>query len=339
LTAERDEDNLITGQYVITIKGKNMPGYEDAKRFVAAISQKFVASINESAESVDYTVAAETFKSLSYDMQLKSLADQKAKLLSELDKWISLYHDSYKVNGKTLKNYRTEIEAVYGDNVRKTLEAEWDRCGYVPKADIETRVKQLNAEKAYNDQMIEKLQDTMKQLGLNDTQTQTVAASGGLELLATGDDNTTTSDDSSKWVINIQSASDLVQMLAKFLTRNEQLNYQLAHLQDVEAFDKLLQVQFNELSEQAKTLANVTKQIYKDNSHVLANDQGLSKSGETNVILVAIAAFVLSFLVAAVVVFLIDAPKYKAKKFGTPAEKKEAAAENDPHAEENKPQE
>ncbi|MDE7158323.1 MAG: hypothetical protein K2N74_01995, partial [Clostridiales bacterium] len=39
-TAERDEDNLITGQYFITIKGKNMPGYEDAKRFVAAISQK-----------------------------------------------------------------------------------------------------------------------------------------------------------------------------------------------------------------------------------------------------------------------------------------------------------
>ena len=61
-------------------------------------------------------------------------------------------------------------------------------------------------------------------------------------------------------------------------------------------------------------LAEVSAQIYRDNSRVFANQEELRRDGETNVVFVAIAAFVLVFFLAALAVFMLDAPKYKAKK-------------------------
>lgn len=318
-TAELDgETGLYTGKYSIAVKGSYFSDYEQAKLFVTAISQAFVTRINTQAEAVDYKVDSELFVGMSYEMQLKSLAEQKAKLLAELDKWITIYHESYKVNGKTLKNYRVEIEAVYGGNIRKTLEVEWDRCGYVPVAETQARVEQLKAQIEYNDKQIAALEDAINNLGLNDTQTPPASNASAVSMLAAGDSKDT--DDPSQWVISIESASDLLQTLAKFVTQNEQLKYQSELLakdnykESVEAFEKSLHEQYEQLSEKADTLAEVTRQIYKDNSRVLASEQVLKQSGSTSIVLVAAAGFVLAFVVAAVVVFCIDAPKYKANK-------------------------
>ena len=130
------------------------------------------------------------------------------------------------------------------------------------------------------------------------------------------DTSGSTGDDPNKWVINIQSVSDLLQNYSKFVTRNEQLKYQLTQLTEanITEFSASVKKQFNLISEKAEMLAEVSAQIYRDNSRVFANQEELRRDGETNVVFVAIAAFVLVFFLAALAVFMLDAPKYKAKK-------------------------
>ena len=270
--------------------------------------------INDSAQSVSYLVDVAVFDAMPFEKQLQSLADQKSKLLGEVDKWSALYHETYRVNGKTLKNIRAEIETVYGDVTKKTIETELERCGYVAVSDVAKRKSEIQEEISYNDLQMKALEEAIKTMGGGiDAPTSPQAA---LMLAAQDDTSGSTGDDPNKWVINIQSVSDLLQNYSKFVTRNEQLKYQLTQLTEanITEFSASVKKQFNLISEKAEMLAEVSAQIYRDNSRVFANQEELRRDGETNVVFVAIAAFVLVFFLAALAVFMLDAPKYKAKK-------------------------
>ena len=313
--AEMDEETkLYTGKYSLYLKGRYFSDYAKASRFASAISQTFVERINDSAQSVSYLVDVAVFDAMPFEKQLQSLADQKSKLLGEVDKWSALYHETYRVNGKTLKNIRAEIETVYGDVTKKTIETELERCGYVAVSDIAKRKSEIQEEISYNDLQMKALEEAIKTMGGGiDAPTTPQAA---LMLAAQDDTSGSTGDDPNKWVINIQSVSDLLQNYSKFVTRNEQLKYQLTQLTEanITEFSASVKKQFNLISEKAEMLAEVSAQIYRDNSRVFANQEELRRDGETNVVFVAIAAFVLVFFLAALAVFMLDAPKYKAKK-------------------------
>ena len=99
--AEMDEETkLYTGKYSLYLKGRYFSDYAKASRFASAISQTFVERINDSAQSVSYLVDVAVFDAMPFEKQLQSLADQKSKLLGEVDKWSALYHETYRVNGK-----------------------------------------------------------------------------------------------------------------------------------------------------------------------------------------------------------------------------------------------
>lgn len=336
-SAEIDEETkLYTGKYSIHLKGSYFSGYEEADSFADAIAAMFVARINEAAKTVSFEIDPALFANASYVMQLKFLADQKTKLLGEVDRWISVYHESYRIDGKTLKNIRTEIEGVYGDAVRKSLEAELDRCGFVPEGEIQNKITEIDAEIEYNLLQMAALEKAMETMGSDNTVNKPSAQSG-IELYAAEDTSGSGTDESSKWVINISSVSDLLQTYAKYITRNEALNYQKTQLtkENVEKFAAAVMEQYTRLSEKAEMLADVTVKIYNANSRVLANQEELHSDGKTNVVFVAVAAFVVVFLLASLIVFCIDAPKYKRKKLAAenaaagPAQKEEAHREEE----------
>lgn len=314
--AEINEDTkLYMGKYSLFIKGSYFSSYSQASQFAAAIAQTFVERINDSAQSVSYLVDSAIFEAMPFEKQLQSLSDQKTKLLGEVDRWSALYHETYRVNGKSLKNIRAEIEGVYGDNVKKTIETELERCGYVSVSEIEKRKIEIQEEIAYNDLQMKALEKAIETMGGSDNSSST-PQTASLMLAAQDETGGTTGDESSKWVINIQSVSDLLQNYSKFVTRNEQLKYQLTQLNEanVKAFSKTVNEQFNRISEKAEMLAEVTAQIYRDNSRVFANQEELRRDGDMNVVFVAVAAFVISFFIAALIVLAIDVPKFKAKK-------------------------
>ena len=68
------------------------------------------------------------------------------------------------------------------------------------------------------------------------------------------------------------------------------------------AFATKLNGYFTSLNAAAETLKNVTTAIYEQNTFAEFISQNADSSGDTNIVLVAVAAFVLAFIVVAIVV-------------------------------------
>lgn len=307
-----------TVTYTLNVKGSYFRDEDTAQLFIRCVADATVDDITERAAALSYGISSETFNGNNFEARLDLLAEEYATLLEAYDTWISTYSAGYRVtvNGsrRSLSDYRAEVYGLYVEGVRSALASECENGGYgllygdedeiVVQEAINDRVAQLQQEYALNESIISDLKAQREGLSGSGATASTLSART-LSAQTDTQDNT----------IVISPDPTLEQRIAYYTERNAVIANQLGAAVDgssevtgtltadgARAFATKLNGYFTSLNAAAETLKNVTTAIYEQNTFAEFISQNADSSGDTNIVLVAVAAFVLAFIVAAIVV-------------------------------------
>lgn len=307
-----------TVTYTLNVKGSYFRDEDTAQLFIRCVADATVDDIIERAAALSYGISSETFNGNNFEARLDLLAEEYATLLEAYDTWISTYSAGYRVtvNGsrRSLSDYRAEVYGLYVEGVRSALASECENGGYgllygdedeiVVQEAINDRVAQLQQEYALNESIISDLKAQREGLSGSGATASTLSART-LSAQTDTQDNT----------IVISPDPTLEQRIAYYTERNAVIANQLGAAVDgssevtgtltadgARAFATKLNGYFTSLNAAAETLKNVTTAIYEQNTFAEFISQNADSSGDTNIVLVAVAAFVLAFVIAAIVV-------------------------------------
>ncbi len=324
-----------TVTYTLNVKGSYFRDEDTAQLFIRCVADATVDDIMERAAALSYGISSETFNGNNFEARLDLLAEEYATLLEAYDTWISTYSAGYRVtvNGsrRSLSDYRAEVYGLYVEGVRSALASECENGGYgllygdedeiVVQEAINDRVAQLQQEYALNESIISDLKAQREGLSGSGATASTLSART-LSAQTDTQDNT----------IVISPDPTLEQRIAYYTERNAVIANQLGAAVDgssevtgtltadgARAFATKLNGYFTSLNAAAETLKNVTTAIYEQNTFAEFVSQNANSSGDTNIVLVAVASFVLAFIVAAIVVCASEYSRQR-KQAASPAD-------------------
>ena len=333
----QSEENEETVIYTVRVKGSYFSDAETAQLFIRSVADATVDDIMRRAADVSYSISEETFNGNNFEARLDLLTELYETLLAVYDNWISVYSAGYQVTvnsvTRSLSDYRAEVYGLYVDGVRSALAAECENDGYgllygdedeiVVQEAIDARVEQLQREYRLNQNIIDSLS------GL---------ASPARSLSASAQEKQPS-----------QPVADVSQLLAYYSERNAIIANQLGAAvdgvsepdgtltaQEAQKFAQKLNGYFASLNGAAETLKNVMTAIYRQNTFAEFVSQNADSTGDTSVILVAVAAFVIVFLIAAIIVSSAAYSAQRRAGGGTdtpgasPADAPEAQEDRDP---------
>lgn len=288
-TTERPEEaqNVL----ILSARSSYFRSAKQATAFLRAVAQIPVEISRERIESLNYLIDYAVFDSAYFEDRLNFLSAQRDSVLNRYNELISSYREEYSIDGKTLKNYRTEAEAVFGPEVKAELSQELSRYGLVPKEVLSTRQEELTADKKANSEKIEELKAILN----------SVSSSGAVEM------------------------DSVSAMLAELMVQNIDIDRKLAALneENVEAFEARIQSEYEKLSKIASTLSSVAKSVFDRESRSIFSTSVASSEGGTPVWLVGAAALILSFILFALLAVALNRKKPKV------AERKEILKETE----------
>ena len=284
-----------TGTYTITVEGSYFKNDDQAEDFIKALANAPIASMRESAKEVDYTFDSETIKNLPFEERLSMLAQEKDNLLSVYDSWVNVYSETYLVrysdeNGtvvRRLKDFRDRVAALYSESVKRELESELQFGGYYwtgSEEDLEAYIAQLEREYVRNQDAIEALSGIS--MGDNDRLVELITRNNNI----------------AHWVgFDYDAQTGTITPNGKGTLTAENVN----------AFNEKLNSEFDALNEEAKNLTNVIGSIYARGMAPLFEKQKVTSSGDISTIVGAVGCFVGGFIIACIVVYVIDTNKKK----------------------------
>lgn len=331
VTAQTDgEDAGATVTYTVTVKGSYFENAETAQLFIRCVADATVNDIKSRAASLSYGISEDTFNGNNFEARLGLLSDEYDTILAAYDTWISTYSGGYQVTVggelRSLSDYRAQVNGLYADAVRTALTQECESGGYgllygedeetVVEEAVTARVEQLIQEYESNKSILAALS-----AGTNVITPYARSSEGG----STG-----------------SSGSTREERIAYYTERNAVIANQLGNRVGAEgegtltvaraqAFATKLNGYFTALNAAADTLRDVTTAIYQQNTFAEFVSQNADSTGDTNIVLVAVAAFVLAFLVAAIIVC---ATEYSRQRRGQEPAAELSSAEGGPDSEE-----
>lgn len=297
VSPDAEANTLYLGEYTIRLKKQYFADADEAQAFISAVVDQAVQSIKANAYDLDYSVNESTYRAASLEERLSMLKLLRSTLIEGYDAWIEQYSSAYSVQvgdvGRTLGNYRADVSVILGTSLQNSLSQECENNGYgrivlgmdVTEATVEAAVKTRRA--------------SLKEeytLNLGIIQSFTGQTDGGAEGGTT---------------------------LADYIVRNATIasqigNYATSETDDgksgtltsvnVTNFARTLNEQYQALSAAALTLKNVTTAIYAENTWATYTSRSLTVEGDVNLVLTGFAAFIVSFLLASVIVCMVDYP-------------------------------
>ncbi len=289
-----------TDTYTIEAVQSYFPNKDVATAFLRALARGPEARVLAAAKDIDFTIDEEVFSGSSFLAQLTLLSSQKENILSQYDAWIELFGGSYRnrETGKSLFTYRTEAATVCDLAALTSLTGELERGGYVPVKSIEDERKSLAAEYEINENIIETLRTLLAD----------VPSSAGVRLAAVKEEPSIITED-------VKGVSEL---LAEKVERNRLIEYRLGTKEgenwtggalnetNVNAFVARVNEQYRALNGAAGTVATVSAAIYGQETYTRFDTPRAEEKGGMSSIFVAVALFVIAFVVGAVVVFFLE---------------------------------
>lgn len=298
-----ETSSLYLGVYTIQVKGSYFADADLARVFISAVAEEAVVSLRAKAETLDYTVDSAAYYAASLEERLAMLTQLRTTLITSYDTWISRYSSAYSVQvgetGKTLGNYRAEASVIFGTSLQSSLEELCTRGGFgsivvarsASDESIESAVSllrdELKAEYELNDRIIESFKEVTG-----------VAGMAGSSLVE-------------EYIVR---NATIATQLGDYVTSETDEGGGTLNAESVKSFAQTLDAQYASLSAAAETLKQVTTAIYESNTWVTYQSRSPETTGSVSVVLVGVAAFVVAFLVAAVIVCATDYPKYRAKQ-------------------------
>lgn len=330
-----------TVTYTLNVKGSYFRDEDTAQLFIRCVADATVDDIMERAAALSYGISSETFNGNNFEARLDLLAEEYATLLEMYDTWISTYSAGYRVtyledadnaSGKrtrSLSDLRADVYGLYVEGVRSALAEECESSGFgllygeddemVVADAINERVLQLQGR-------YQEYENTLAELYAALAQTEQGATASVLSA-RTVSEQTETKDNT----IVISPDPTLEQRIAYYTEQMAIIANQLGNrveggsgegtltVADAQEFAGKLNGYFTRLNEAAETLKNVTTAIYEQNTFAEFISQNADSSGDTNIVLVAVASFVLAFIVAAIVVCASEYSRQR-KQAASPAD-------------------
>ncbi len=290
-----------SGKYTVSVKTSYFTGKEQAEAFIRGIAQAVVDVMHAEAGAVDYTVSKETFDKAPFEERLTLLAQERETMLEKYDEWIAIYDAAYKLDiggtVQSLKDYRASVTACFGESVQKELEEELLSGGYHYTDDFKAYTDKLEEEYARNAAEIEELK------------TVNAAQPAAVSLAVYSEDG-----------VQIGSADPNVsQRLVELIKRNNMIAHWLgkdgktATLTEAKntAFGERLEAERVKLGQAAAQLTAVTGAIYNRGMAARFEMQRVETEGGVSVIFAGVAAAVVAFLAACVVVCAVETARKK----------------------------
>lgn len=280
-----------TGQYTIVVNGSYFNNMRDAANFIRAIANVPVNRIKTLSGAIDYSLDHEIFASASYADRLELLATQKEDLLAQYDAWIGLFRENYEVDGVTLRNYRAALDIVFSDSTSLSLWNELNACGYVPIAEAEAKISDLQQEYRLNENKISALLET----GSTTDPGNATAAAYALEA--------SQEETNDVQLVFPETDPDISQLLAQLISRNEQILFQVEMLSDenILAFESKLEQEFARLQKASEQVKTVSDRLYAQSSAVFTTSQAM-ESGNISPIFAGVGAFIVGFVLLCLIV-------------------------------------
>lgn len=309
---EVQADGTTRTSFSLTVGVKYFYTAEQAKTFIRAVAGYPVTRAVQISGGLAHSSGIEAYTAAdTFEDKLSALSDQRDYLLDMYDRMIAATSEQYTSDGRTLANYRSEVSSIFQSsdeaylqslvqtsscviNYQKFISEYPARVASI-QSEINSNNAKIAAQEAARDELIEKLN------------------SGAI------------------------ASADLLpfnQLIAKYTADNDALQTQLEEIQktwewvqsadgdytkldsDVQAILTQMDKYATLLGDVASTFKNVYSSYFDDLSDVSFSSNVLEAQGGINIIIAAAMGAVLGFVIAGVVICIIDVPKYLKSRDG-----------------------
>lgn len=281
--------------YTLTVSAKYFSSDAQAVTFIRTVAAYPVKRVNSIIDTKEYGLYFSVYEDAkSYDAKIEALASQKTYLESEYAK-LSNYGSAVEVNLASLHNiFTTEQRQALTDSITANYYV-FDTDGYT--ANAETRKVALDKQIADNVKIIEAEESKRGDSNPNDVNTNPYD-----QIIA---ELTRTNAELNNEIKTIEKTTEAIESYTQEGTDEYKAK---------QAFDARLEKYRTDLATATDALKAVSKTIYGDNSRVIFASNRIKKQGGLGTVVSALLGAVIGLLVSAVVVCIIDLPKYKKQK-------------------------
>ena len=331
-----------TGSYTITVSSAYFTDAEQASAFLRALAERTIETVNEKAAGMDFRMDVSTegetttysiagyASAQTYANKLSILSSQNSYLLSQYDRLISngLY-TSFQYEGKSMQTLRAEAEASVSTELSR-LQTELNTYQYVRNdSDALTSIANYVDRLQENTSKIADLQEQYQR----DLQTISDTLSNSqLQVIISALEGYT-NDIRSLTVANTELRRDIEKLCASIGFVFNENDYSFVKSDAAEAkgdktqFEADLQALYEVVLANSITAKNAIVALYESESEIVFRQTDVTViDNSTSVPLIAVAGFVIAFLVMSIIFCAADYPAYKKQR---DAKRAEAAAEPD----------
>lgn len=300
------------GEYLkITVVAKYFKNKTQAVDFIRALVDNPVNKINDMVQTAEYGSNLSAFDNAdTYEQKIAYLDEQKRYLLGMYDALIGGNNEYlyYVVNDNSLNDYRLRVEKAYTEQDKQAISSDLQVNQYVFAAEkykiwAESRIAALEKEREENETRITALVEARAELlgGENSSSSINTVESFNAEIIKLVNANS-----------NIDIEIEKINNALDYINRAEK--------PEQDAFDaKLAAVRAN-LAKEIETLKTVRSAFYEEKSQVYYKSNKIVASGGINILLAAVIGAIAGFAIVAIVICIIDLPKYKREKYGIAAQ-------------------
>lgn len=313
-TIEKKEDDNYEYHNTIRITKKYFKNKEQAADFVRAVVEFPVNNAKYIVNNMNYTerlLRYDNYKT--YEEKINALINQKNYIVTMYEKISSLYSGEYVPAGldpdKTIDDYIRDLNDVFDlreqEAVRNTFSTKyyvWDTETYLTTAD--DMIKTLEIKIVENENRITALREERDKLKDSFGSIQETIEFDKIIAQLT-DEKAVMSND-------IKKTQETLTKIPSYTSGEGKAAK--------DAFDKRLDDIRNQLEEATQTMKKVNVATYEEKSQAIYVNNKIVVDGGINIIIAAVLGAVAGFAIAAVVIFIIDYPKYKRAKQAAEAE-------------------
>lgn len=287
-------DSNIRRTYTITVKSKYFGSDTLAHSFLRAVAEYPIKRVNSIMESKEYGVYLTVFdNATSYEAKINALLSQKSYMEGEYSK-LKDYGEVADLGIASLRNIFTSEQQ---NDIRAHITAEkyvLDTDKYKTEAD--TQIASLNLQIENNNKIIAQLRDEQR----NGNQT--------LETDPYDERIAALIQQNGELQNRIDTITETIAAIDAYTTEGT------AEYEAKQAFDARFNGYRNQLEEAANRLKTESLNVYGANSRVIYSSNRLEKQGGMGWFVSVILGALVGLLLSAIVVCIVDLPKYKRGK-------------------------
>lgn len=315
-----------TNRYTLTAKARYFSNQEQAKKFLRTVAYYPVMRVNKIVKDKEYGLYFGIYDNAqTYEEKIAALEKQKSYLEAGYSELMN-YGTEVEVESAKLHNLFTEVQR---SSLNALIAANYyvlDTDNYIEVASA--RIAALELQISENNLIIQKLTD-MRDGKAEEGATAVASSSRAV------DDET----------VSYLNAYDIE--IAQLVVKNGEIQNQINKINATKAaineytvadnekngewkdFEAKLEGYRSDMEQATATLKSVSEKVYSGNSRAIFTGNRMERAGGISAILSAVIGAIAGFAVAAIVVCIIDVPKYKRNKaLAEGAEKEEGSTES-----------